>query len=444
MGSELLELKKIPFEVKKRYEKIDLIADYNSIQGYILSKEMINGVRNVEHWEVFVNMTAVEFNSFLSFIKDVINCNFFFTVGKKNTKTEEVNFYKLLTLCAVFNNYMCKPFVKTIKKNCLQGQMNSKALFFELFGKYLVSNDIKNFNTIIDLFIYDRFDVNTSRDRIIMPYDIFNSYEDYHCLISILSGENIRKVNYSGIKISKKESYFFHSANNLIKMDKGDLYFKKRIIASKFAMYCRENLSHVSVFLNSIRGFKYCVKDFEETIDFWLKVFKIIQKDNIFIDDIEPCVHYLEYQLLRNKDFPLKGKTLASISRDMELWHYQLNKKKEIDEELITWGKKEDGELKEIAFKNKIYIYKRFLSSLELYSDGQKNEHCVYVYKEDCKTEETEIWTIFEKDNKRSTTIRVENNVVVEARTKYNEIDHYVEEHILPIFAQKQKFKINL
>ncbi|PQJ81491.1 PcfJ domain-containing protein [Polaribacter glomeratus] len=443
--------------VAQRFNEIEITLTSFSNKLRLLNLGIIRGIKEIKNWELYQNMTTHQFNKFLEALIQINELNLFITLERKrNQRQLEINFAKLLVICSVFNNYMNMPLINAIKKNINHDNLDPNELFSKLFNTYEVSKDFTNSASVIEDFIYNNFKNATFNNRNYIEFDYFKTYEDFTIILGIRNGKNIRKLNPTALEISKKESFYFHSQDNLLSVQNSENYIKKRIIASKLAIICEENTENEFGFnrtftqkINLIENYLESSDTFRDTIDkyytdiyFWKSGFRILMQSHCNPHEIQTYVDYIENQ--RNhlgSNFTLKGKTYKSIINQMEVWHDTITYN-EIEGNPIVWGTKEEGALKTITVKDKIYEYQQIIDSFELYIEGQKKKHCVYTYLDRCVEKKIQIWRLYEKNTNYGLTMEIKNGKITQALGKFNMADHYLERNVLTVMAKRENLKI--
>jgi hypothetical protein len=393
----------------------------------------------IKKWELFKNMSDDQFNSFLGYLHEIKESNLKITFGVLFPEAEKLGWLKILTLCAVFSRFMNMTLPEAIKETSLNGISPVRDLFTELFDRYEISNDFLCNNSELENFIYTNFEYSHftvgSRTH---EVDIFEAYHDFYMLLAIKNGYNIRDVNLTDFTISKKESFYFHSQNNLLKVTDANVYIQQRIVASKLAKYLNKDFKILQKYLDASTSFQNDIYRYYTHFSVWKKAFLLLLKANFEEFEITTYVDYIEHKLEDPTNFSLRGKTYRSILQDADIWHESITYD-QIADDPISWGKPKDAVERLIVFKNKAYGYHQIIDSLSLYKEGKVNHHCVYLYLEDCKRGRKQVYTLYAKDSQKRLTIEVRDRKIVQALGKYNQPDLFLAQKILPIMAKQEQ-----
>lgn len=460
MNDTIIRIKTKDKYLESRFYKIDHTLSALNLNMTLLNSSIRRGIIAIIDWDLFTNMSEEQFHNFIMLLKQINNFKFHITFeDRNNLKQTEINFVKLLVICAVFPNFMNTSLQKAILATIKNSAIKPRLLFSEIFNRYKVSNDFLITQTEVEDTVYSSFNKATFSRRKYLEFDMFTTFNDLHALLGIRNGLNIRTLNTTSFNISKKESFYFHSQNKLIKITNNKEYIKRRIIASKFAVLCEEKgsfirnygyrvfsekINFIEHYLNSNKIFIHNIDIFYNDIDFWKSGFRILLNSNCKLYEIQSYVDYLEFKrYYLTTNFTLKSKTYSNILKDIQEWHDQISYG-QMDGEPIVWGSKEEGSLKKITVKNKIYEYQQIINSYELYIEGKEKRHCVYTYLKNCVDKLIQIWRLNEIHTNRGLTIEVENNKIIQASGKFNKTDQYLEKNVLTVMAKKEGFTIKM
>lgn len=194
---------------------------------------------------------------------------------------------------------------------------------------------------------------------------------------------------------------------------------------------------------NAIRETRLC--DNFDHDDFWGTVLRFLI-DNPMLDPVHigPIVDYLHHQrfvtqevfvapgILERRPPPqpnlcLKGRTAASLLRQVLRWHQQLGRERHSN---LQWpksgiggfefveGRKESGNMKR-------WTIRELLGGQELIAEGRRMRHCVASYAGSCARRATSIWSMQLEDfegqrNMLTIEVRLVERLICQARGKYN------------------------
>jgi hypothetical protein len=145
-------------------------------------------------------------------------------------------------------------------------------------------------------------------------------------------------------------------------------------------------------------------------------------------------------------DYTMKGRTVASILRQVEEWHRQLGQ--EATEPDLSWSRSRFKEYRmvegcEILQNMRVWTITELLTSRELFLEGQAMRHCVASYAGQCAKKQTSIWSMQVENRQgrhRVLTIEVDltKKVIRQARKKLNRLPQGVEREVLKHWATQE------
>ena len=175
---------------------------------------------------------------------------------------------------------------------------------------------------------------------------------------------------------------------------------------------------------------------------------------------IAPVVDYIherrfadeEGAVPRGGEFSMKGRTFASLRREMHDWHRELAKPKSrpsvewlpcgIDE--FEWHEATDD-----MAGRRCWTIRELLSSAELEKEGQVMRHCVVAYARQCETYRSSIWSLAVESangqSRRMLTIEVEirSRRIVQVRGKRNRFPDARAAQVVARWAEQQGLHVD-
>lgn len=152
----------------------------------------------------------------------------------------------------------------------------------------------------------------------------------------------------------------------------------------------------------------------------------------------------------KHKPFSMKGRTLRSLTRDMEEWHRELAVEKKLYGVKFSPSGFEEGvwELRGRSCSKDgrvTWTMNEILCSKALHAEGKAMRHCVYCYAPSISDESTSIWSL-RKDDRRALTVEVENHGrrIVQARGKCNRQPARSELSVLRMWARENRLRVSL
>lgn len=202
--------------------------------------------------------------------------------------------------------------------------------------------------------------------------------------------------------------------------------------------------------------------------DFWITVIRWFIKNPMFDPaQVGPLIDYIhrqkfersemvgnagqtEYRAL-NPDFSMKGRTAATLLRQMQEWHVQLRKEPERPQ--LQWptsgfGSFDWTEGAWASNSHRRWTIIELLSRKELYDEGRVMRHCVASYDNSCKFGGTSIWSLGVQRNlgrrKRVLTIEVANRMksICQIRGKANRFPGQKELEVVRRWASLESLRL--
>jgi hypothetical protein len=149
-------------------------------------------------------------------------------------------------------------------------------------------------------------------------------------------------------------------------------------------------------------------------------------------------------------DYTMKGRTVASIMRQVEEWHKQLGQ--DTDQPSLSWRRSplEDFRLvegSEVLGNMRVWTITQLLTSRSLLLEGRAMRHCVATYAERCARRQTSIWSMQVENQRgryRVLTIEVDllKRIVCQARGKCNRLPQRAERELMEQWAVQEGLKV--
>ncbi len=249
--------------------------------------------------------------------------------------------------------------------------------------------------------------------------------------LHIGKGQNIRTAQFLPFSLTKKMAHYFLQSHEHLFITEafrraqvlamgGSKQQAKRIIRTRLG----NNLEHDDFWRQVVRFLlKYPAlsqKEIEEIVDFiHLQKFakpwtSDIGGENLDLPPIQP-------------KWQIRGKTLASLKREMERWQKIPNDYFQNIENL-TW-KPFAIEDRELTADGVVYHLEQITTLHRLYQEGIAMNHCVGTYAHECKNGETSIWSLWAEtiggnwNCKRLVTIEVDKGRKVRQMFRKNNED---------------------
>jgi hypothetical protein len=205
-----------------------------------------------------------------------------------------------------------------------------------------------------------------------------------------------------------------------------------------------------------------------ENEDFWESVLHFfINHPSLDLSQIGPVVDFLQHQKFEWKegvsqegvfgkqppprpDYTMKGRTVASILRQVEEWHKQLGQ--DTHQPSLSWQHSTFKELRlvegnEALGNMRVWTITELLTSRALFLEGQAMRHCVATYAERCVNGQTSIWSMqVENQRGRHRVLTIEVDVlkrtICQSRRKCNRLPQAAERKVVGRWAEEQGLKV--
>jgi hypothetical protein len=201
---------------------------------------------------------------------------------------------------------------------------------------------------------------------------------------------------------------------------------------------------------------------------FWESVLHfLINHPSLNLAQVGPVVDFLQHQKFEwregvspegvfgrqpppRPDYTMKGRTAASILRQVEEWHKQLGQG--TNQPSLTWRRSPFKDFRlvegsEALGNMRVWTITELLTSRALFLEGQAMRHCVATYAERCACRQTSIWSMQVENQRgrhRVLTIEVDlhKRTVCQARRKCNRLPQAVEREVMERWAAREGLKV--
>ncbi|PTX60606.1 PcfJ-like protein [Kordia periserrulae] len=185
---------------------------------------------------------------------------------------------------------------------------------------------------------------------------------------------------------------------------------------------------------------------------FWETVIQFLMKQTMLdFNKMEEIIDYLNDCIRNNPDYSIKGRTIASLTRQSDAWHIEQAIHNANKVEKFTWKPTLDTSFF-MAKKNgsdvKKYRLFELCSSEELIREGRKMNHCVASYARSCCVKVAAIFTLrcvsFSKGLETLATIEVDikSQTIVQAKARFNQPISPIAQKIMTDWAMEHELKI--
>jgi hypothetical protein len=198
--------------------------------------------------------------------------------------------------------------------------------------------------------------------------------------------------------------------------------------------------------------------------DFWVAVLRFfVRHPGMDTTHVGPVVDFLQHQRFETREvfvpgqgptsqgppqphYSVKGRTVASLLRQLEAWHRQLGR--DHTRPGLAWGRSSVGEFRHVEGTEyqenlRCWTVRELLTSRELFLEGQALRHCVAAYAADCARRRTTIWSMQVDSGRgphRALTVEVDpgKKRICQARGKANRRPRPAERAVLERWAASE------
>jgi hypothetical protein len=203
--------------------------------------------------------------------------------------------------------------------------------------------------------------------------------------------------------------------------------------------------------------------------DFWLTVLRfLVVAPRLDTAHVGPVVDFLFAQRFDERevfvpgagmarqgpprpDYTMKGRTVASLLRQVEEWHRELGRE-EGPAARLAWPRSRINELRHVEGNEqqenlRYWTIHELLDSRDLFLEGQALRHCVYIYAEDCARRQTSIWSLrvdTGQGPQRALTVEVDlaRRTICQARGRANRLPRPAERAVLERWAAREGLRL--
>ena len=128
---------------------------------------------------------------------------------------------------------------------------------------------------------------------------------------------------------------------------------------------------------------------------YWKEVARFFARNPLPVPEIDDFADYLLAARQQDREFTLKGRTLASLRRKMEDWHRELRR-----EQAVSGGAWAGRPLPNIDYtvgseeKCAIWRFRQIKTGKALFQEGARMHHCVAGYQSACMSGHISIWSL--------------------------------------------------
>jgi hypothetical protein len=205
-----------------------------------------------------------------------------------------------------------------------------------------------------------------------------------------------------------------------------------------------------------------------ENEEFWKSVLHFfVNHPGLDLAQLGPVVDFLQYQRFEwregvspdgvfgrqpppRPDYPMKGRTVASLLRQVTEWHKELGR--ETYRPLVSWRPAPFHGFRLIQVEPelgnlRVWTITEILTNRDLFVEGQAMRHCIATYQEHCVSRETSIWSMqveTQRGRTRALTIEVDipKRTVCQVRGKCNRMPSVNERALVERWAAAERLRV--
>jgi hypothetical protein len=202
--------------------------------------------------------------------------------------------------------------------------------------------------------------------------------------------------------------------------------------------------------------------------DFWESLLHFfVNSPSLELAQVGPVVDFLQHQKFEwtegvspqgvfgkhpppRPDYSMKGRTVASVLRQVEEWHQQLGQ--DTNQPCLSWRHSPFKDYRlvegsEALGNMRAWTITELLTSRALFLEGRAMRHCVASYADRCARRQTSIWSVQVEDQRgrhRVMTVEVDlpRRTVCQARRKCNRLPQAAEREVMERWAAQEGLKV--
>ncbi|MCH2194164.1 PcfJ domain-containing protein [Kordia sp.] len=272
-------------------------------------------------------------------------------------------------------------------------------------------------------------------------YEAWTDHNSKHIawFIDLGSGKSVKSLSKMPVRLTKKGAHQFlqapaeYTIEMALRRAQALAFGTDELLAGRIACTAlsRNNFQHEA---------------------FWETVIQFFMKQTMLdFNKMEEIIDYLSDRIRNNPEYSIKGRTIASLTRQSDAWHVEQAVNNAFQVEMFTWKptlnssylfeKKEAKELKK-------YRLFELCSSKELIVEGRKMNHCVASYARSCCVKVTGIFSLrcisFSKGHEILATIEldIKSQTIVQAKARFNKPIAPIAKKIMNDWAVQHDLKI--
>lgn len=275
------------------------------------------------------------------------------------------------------------------------------------------------------------------------------SEKDLQCFTHYLQYGKLRTCPFLEIQMTKREERLFHRfpRQSIRKFEQHA--FRNYTLLSKIGVIVNDFTFLTLILHSDIFSFEQKIEAIIHNWKFWRPFFKFLgdHHNEIFPGSIGQMFDYTHY-ILKNSPaqvIPFSKMRLDRFKDRVKQWQDRiLYETKYIN---VIW-KSNPVNCKSIYKSGVLYKFKEITSAEALYEEGERMNHCVFRYIEDCVSGEYSFWSmrsvLGDKGVRRILTIQIHDGELKQAKGHSNRDMKEQEKGILKDWAEKNGLKMSI
>ena len=234
--------------------------------------------------------------------------------------------------------------------------------------------------------------------------------------------------------LSKKEVHNFLTCPHSLNMAEGLIYSVAKSMGASEGICLRIARSKIR----------------EKTFtDFWKNCVRFFAENTPdSVNAINDLTDFLQSRIQVNRDYTIFGNTLASLTKKMHDWHWELQRVKAMGDARWEGVGIADDEfiVKDAAGNETKWHMRQIKNSKDLAAEGTRMRHCVYSYKYGCVNGTLSIWSLSKEDqfgkDVPKVTIELRNEgYIAQARGLANRATRPEEKNIIRLWCARNHLR---
>ena len=265
--------------------------------------------------------------------------------------------------------------------------------------------------------------------------------------IAAASGGSLHKL-YTNVIFTKKETHAFLTCPLRFTFREAMIYAYGTTHTKDVGVLTRlakSKLAENGTLTNALRqdinpNHERAVQQSRDNLTYWKDVVRFFCVNPVPINRLNDLYDFLVFRRGEDREFNLKGRSLDSLTGQMQQWHRDQGRVKRLGNR--TWnGIDIDDTVYEktarIDWRRDVkWAFRQLKSSKDLADEGNKMHHCVYSYQAVCIQGKCAIWSVT-KNDERAITLEMRGNSIVQIRGYANRLARLDELHAIKHWASE-------